>query len=454
MKREKISRRHVLEALCGWTGSLGLSYLLGAETARAASKEHYKGPILPAPAKHVIVLFMQGGPSQIDMFDPKPALATYQGQRPAAVDLRTERTTGGLLPSPFEFKRRGQSGIEISSLLPQLATVADELCVIRSMYTFNPTHTPGVNLFHCGTVLATRPSTGAWVSYGLGSENENMPSFVVMGGGLGAGVSSQAGFLPSEFQGAPFNSSGDKPDDVIPNLRNRWFDADTQRRVLDYVQAENRGFGDAFGPDSFLEGRLQSLEAAFRLQWEASDLVNLQQEPETVRAEYGSSDFARSCLMARRLVEKGVRYVHINSGGWDDHLDINRKLIQRCPDMDQATAALIRDLKRRGKLDETLVLWGGEFGRTPVSESGTGRDHDPYGFTVVLAGGGIKGGLVYGATDEFGFKAVENRVSIHDLHATMLNRLGMDHTKLTYRYAGRDFRLTDVYGEVVKDILS
>lgn len=384
------------------------------------------------------------------MFDPKPALAKYQGQRPTAVDLRTERSTGGLLPSPFEFKKCGQSGIEISSLLPQLRTVADDLCVIRSTYTSNPTHAPGVNLFHCGTILATRPSTGAWVSYGLGSENENIPSFVVLGG---SGPAAQAGFLPSEYQGAPFNGAADKPEDVIPNLRNKWLESSTQRKILDAVQAENRDYGDLIGADSFLDGRIQSLESAFRMQSEAYDLVDLREEPESIREEYGSTPFAKSCLMARRLVEKGVRYVHVNYGNWDDHIDLNNKLIRRCPYMDQAAAALIRDLKRRGKLDETLVVWAGEFGRTPVSESGTGWDHNPFGFTVVLAGGGIKGGLAYGATDEFGFKAVENRVSIHDLHATMLNRLGMDHTKLTYRYAGRNFRLTDVFGEVVKDIL-
>jgi hypothetical protein len=453
-----LSRREMIETLFGGMGIIGLSSLLGTSKLEAAGGRtagYYTGPRLPAPAKHIIMLFMAGGPSQIDMFDPKPALKKYEGQRPAAVDLRTERSTGGLLSSPFEFKRCGQSGLEFSSLVPQLGTVADEMCVIRSMYTFNPTHTPGVHLFHSGSILATRPSTGSWVTYGLGSENDNIPAFVVLngGGGAGGGAGSHAGFLPSEFSGIGFNSGAEKAEDVIPNLRNQWVDASVQRHGLDAVQSLNKSFSDSFGPDLYLEGRIKSMETAFRMQSEAFDIVDLSKEPANVREEYGSSGFAKSCLMARRLVENGTRYVLINYGGWDDHIDLNNKLIKRCPDMDQAAAALIRDLKRRGLLDETLVVWSGEFGRTPVSESGNGRDHNPYGFTVWMAGGGIKGGMSYGATDEFGFKAVENRVSIHDLHATMLNRLGMDHTKLTYRYAGRDFRLTDVHGMVPTDIL-
>jgi hypothetical protein len=243
---------------------------------------------------------------------------------------------------------------------------------------------------------------------------------------------------------------------MIANLRNKWLDAKAQRRKLDAVQELNRQHNDSFGGDDFLEGRIKSMEAAYRMQFEALDVFDIRKENESIRTEYGSTPFANGCLLARRLVERGVRYVHIYYGAgqvWDDHKDIDKNLKERCPDMDQAAAALIRDLKRRGLLDETLIVWGGEFGRTPVSESGTGRDHNPYGFTMWMAGGGVKGGLAYGATDDFGFKAVENRVSIHDLHATILNQLGIDHTALTYRYAGRDFRLTDVFGEVVKDIL-
>jgi hypothetical protein len=400
---------------------------------------------------------MAGGPSQIDMFDPKPQLVKFEGQRPDSVNLRTERQTGGLLPSTFQFAKHGQSGVEVSELCPQLASVIDEVCVIRSMYTFNPTHTPARSLIHSGSILANRPSLGAWVSYGLGSENENLPSFVVLAeGGGGGGSLWRAGFLPAEHQGIAFNESETEPEKMIADLRNTRLTPQVQRRQLDALQAMNEGFSTSFGPDEFLEGRIKSMEAAYRMQFEAMDVFDTRKESEATRAEYGDSPFANGCLTARRLVEAGVRYIHVYHGQgqvWDDHKDIEKNLKERCPEMDRAAAALIRDLKRRGLLDETLVVWGGEFGRTPVSESGSGRDHNPYGFTMWMAGGGIKGGLAYGMTDEFGFKAVENRVSIHDLHATILGQLGIDHTRLTYRYAGRDFRLTDVHGEIIRDIL-
>ena len=454
----KLSRREIIQSLCGGIGSVGLAGLLAGPQARAAGLGRYTGPRTPGKVKHVICLFMTGGPSQVDMLDPKPALLKFQGQRPSTVDLRTERQTGGLLPSPFAFRKCGKSGVEVSELLPQLGSVIDDVCVLRSMYTFNPTHTPARSLFHSGSILATRPSTGAWISYGLGTENENLPAFVVLTpGGAGGGSLTRAGFLPSEHQGISFNDSVTEPEKMIPDLRNTRLDAKSQRRQLDAVQALNREFSGSFGQDEFLEGRIQSMEAAYRMQFEALDVFDIRKEPEAIRTEYGATPFANGCLLARRLVEHGVRYIHINYGAgqvWDDHKDINKNLKERCPDMDQAAAALIRDLKRRGLLDETLVVWGGEFGRTPVSESGTGRDHNPYGFTMWMAGGGVKGGLAYGATDDFGFKAVENRVSIHDLHATMLYQLGIDHTRLTYRYAGRDFRLTDVFGDVVTDILA
>jgi hypothetical protein len=455
---DRLTRRGMIQSLCGGLGSVGLTALLGESTASAAALGHYPGPHLPAKAKNVIFLFMAGGPSQLDMFDPKPTLLAHQGQRPDSVNLRTERQTGGLLPSPFEFKKRGKSGVEVSELLPQLSTVIDDITVIRSMYTFNPTHVPARSLIHSGSILANRPSLGAWVSYGLGSENQNLPSFVVLTpGGGGGGSLWRAGFLPAEHQGVAFNDAEVEPEKMIANLRNQWLDATAQRRQLDALQALNQEYSSSFGQDAFLEGRIKSMEAAFRMQSEAMNVYDIRKEPEAVRAEYGTTPFANGCLMARRLVEAGVRYTHVYYGAgqvWDDHKGINKNLKERCPDMDQAAAALIRDLKRRGMLDTTMVVWGGEFGRTPVSESGDGRDHNPYGFTMWVAGGGFKGGLAYGMTDEFGFKAVENRVSIHDLHATLLNQLGVDHTKLTYRYAGRDFRLTDVFGEVVKDILA
>jgi hypothetical protein len=292
----------------------------------------------------------------------------------------------------------------------------------------------------------------------LGTENENLPTFVALspgdnGGGLG-GSATRAGFLPAEHQGTGFDSGQTEPEKMIPDLRNRWLDTASQRRQLDAVQAMNQEFSRSFGGDDFLEGRIQSMESAFRLQTAATDAFDIRKEPAAIRAEYGEHNAGNSCLLARRLVERGVRYVHVALGNWDDHKELPTNYAKNCPPMDQAAAALVRDLKRRGLLDETIVTWGGEFGRTPVSESGTGRDHNPYGYTVWTAGGGFKGGLTYGATDEFGFKAVENRVSVHDLHATLLYALGIDHTSLTYRYAGRDFRLTDVFGTVVKEILT
>ena len=445
----KLSRRAWIESAFGATG---LSALMSNEAFGAAPL----GPHFAPKAKHVIFLFMTGGPSQLDMLDPKPALAKYQGQRPSTVDLRTERVTGGLLPSPFEFKKYGKSGIEVSELLPKFGSVIDDVCVLRGVYTFNPTHTPARSLIHSGNITAVRPSMGAWISYGLGSENKNLPGFVVLSPGNGGGTLWRAGFLPAEHQGTQFNNAETEPDKMIRYLKNQHLDATAQRKQMDLVQALNKDHADSFGADALLEGRIKAMETAYSMQMEASDVFDVRKEPETIREEYGKTEFANGCLLARRLVERGVRYIHVYYGAgqvWDDHTSINKNLKKRCPDMDQASAALIRDLKRRGLLDETLIVWGGEFGRTPVSENGDGRDHNPYGFTMWMAGGGVKGGLVHGATDEFGFKAVEGRVSIHDLHATILNQLGINHEKLTYRYAGRDFRLTDVSGEVVREIL-
>jgi Protein of unknown function (DUF1501) len=449
---EKYSRREALKCLCGGIGMVGLADLL-ADNAFAAGT-HIVGPHFAPKAKRVILLFMTGGPSQVDLWDPKPALMKYEGQRPATADLRTERTTAGLMPTKFRFAKHGKGGIEMSELLPNLATVADELCVIRSMFTTNPNHEQARSMFHQGSMILSRPSMGSWISYGLGTENRNLPAFMVLapdGGGF-----TTAGFLPAEYQGSSFNTFEMAPDKMIRFLRNSDLTPDAQRAQLDLAQALNRKHQEGFGQDAFLEGRIASMEAAFKMQFAAMDTLDIMREPETVREEYGSTPFAQGCLMARRLVESGVRFVVVHYGPgqpWDDHKEIDRNLRERCPNMDKASAALIRDLKRRGLLDETLVVWGGEFGRTPVSESGDGRDHNPYGFSMFMAGGGVKGGMTYGATDDFGFRSVENRVSVHDLHATILHQLGIDHEKLTYRYAGRDFRLTDVFGNVVKDIL-
>ena len=453
---QPISRREMIRSMGAGLGSVALYGLLADEQARAATGKRPASPHFAAKAKHNIVLFLPGGPSQLDLFDPKPALRRYAGQRPDSVNLRTERTTGGLLPSPFTFKKHGQAGLEISELLPNLAALADDLCVVRSMYTFNPTHTPARSLFHSGNIAATRPSMGSWISYGLGTENQNLPGFVVLTPGGGGGPGLRSGFLPTRHQGVSFDDSVTDPERMISNLRNRQLTPSAQRQQLDLVQQLNRDHERAVGGDEFLEARIQAMETAFRMQSEATDAFDLRREPASVREQYGRTPFANGCILARRLVERGVRTVHVYYGPgqpWDDHSRINQNLRNRCPDMDRASAALIRDLKRRGLLDETAVVWGGEFGRTPVSESGDGRDHNPYGFTMFMAGGGFKGGTCYGATDEFGFRAVDNRVSIHDLHATLLHVLGIDHERLTYRYAGRDFRLTDVYGEVIHDML-
>ena len=448
--RQALSRRDLIQTAFGGLGTFGLSAVLGADKAQAAALGHYGGRRTPGKAKRVISLFLQGGPSQVDMFDPKPLLVKFQGQRPGTVELRTERQTGGLMPTPFAFAKRGKCGVDVSEILPKLGGVIDDICVIRSMYSFNPTHTPSVSLYHTGSILLNRPSIGSWISYGLGSENQNLPSFIALSSN---GSATRSGFLPAEHQGTPVNHNEADPEKMIPNLRNKHMDPETQRRQLDAVQAMNKGFSESFGADDYLDGRIQSMEAAYRMQFEAMDVFDIRKESAQTRALYGETSFGNGCLLARRLVEKGVRFVNVGSGDWDDHKDIEKNYRKKVPAMDQAAAALIQDLKQRGMLEDTIVVWGGEFGRTPVSESGTGRDHNPYGFTMWVAGGGFKGGLAYGATDDFGFKAAENRVSIHDLHATMLYALGLDHTQLTYRYAGRDFRLTDVFGEVVKDIL-
>lgn len=448
------TRRAFVESLCGGFGAVGLAGMLTPSLAEAAASP--LGPHFPPKAKHVIYLFMTGGPSHLDMFDPKPDLLKYQGQRPDSVDLRTERMTGGLLPSAFEFQPHGQSGSVVSELLPQLSGCVDDMCIIRSMYTFNPTHTPAKNLIHSGSISVTRPTLGAWLSYGLGTENQNLPGFVVLSPEARSTNLWRSGFLPAEHQGAHFNNAEIDPERMIRYLRNTHLDQTAQRKQLDLLGKLNARHLEQTGPDAFLDARIQAMETAYRMQFEALDVFDVRNEPQTVREEYGETPFANGCLLARRLVERGVRYVHLYYGPgqpWDDHKDLQENLRKRCPDMDRGAAALLRDLKRRGLLDETLVIWGGEFGRTPVSEAGDGRDHNPYGFTMWMAGGGVKGGVTHGATDDFGFQSVEDRVSIHDLNATILNQVGFDHTRLTYRYAGRDFRLTDVEGRVLKELL-
>jgi len=450
----RLSRRDAIRALAGGMGALGMVSAFGAERSYAAA-----GPHFPPRAKRVIQLFMNGGPYQGDLFDPKPMVKKFEGQRPSEVDLRTERATAGLLASPFKFEQRGQSGVPVSELLPRLGSCIDDVCVIRSVHTNNPNHGPALLLMNNGTITPTRPSMGAWFSYGLGTENENLPAYVVLcpGRPVRFSILWNSAFLPGEHQGTYINHSKLAPEKMIPFLRNADVDRATQRQQLELMRRLNQQHLESRGADTQLESRLKAMETAFRMQFAATDAFDLQQESKSVREEYGSGHFANACLLSRRLAERGVRFTQIYYGNgqpWDTHQKHSETMKTLCRDIDQPITALITDLKRRGMLDETLIVWGGEFGRTPTSENKNGRDHNHYGFSMWMAGGGVKGGMTYGETDDFGFRAVHDKVHIHDLHATILHLLGIDHERLTYRYAGRDFRLTDVFGRVVNEIVA
>jgi len=445
-------------------GSAALAQVLAQGSLLPVDPLAPKAPHFAPKAKHVIFLFLNGGPSQVDTFDPKPMLTKFNGQPMPAGNLKTERKTGNLLKSPFAFKKYGQSGTEFSEIFPKLGACADDLCVIRSMYTDRPNHEPSLMMLNCGDKMPGRPSMGSWVTYGLGTENQNLPGFVVLCPGvpvIGHQLWSSS-FLPAVYQGTYIPNNERKTEQLVPFIRNKDMSLADQRKQLDLLAKLNQLHTNRQGGDSQLEATIQSAEIAYRMQTEAPEVFDISKEPEAVRARYGDGDFGRGCLMARRLVERGVRMVQVYYGDgqpWDNHDDIqlHRK---HAAASDGPIAALLQDLKATGLLQETLVIIGGEFGRTPVVEvSGlvkvqNGRDHNSHGFSMVLAGGGVKGGMVHGATDDFGFKAVEKPVHPHDLHATALHLLGFDHTKLTYRYSGRDFRLTDVAGEVVRDILA
>lgn len=455
------SRREMLQRVGTGMGTLGLAALLAETEARAAAGNPLaaKPPHFPTKAKHVIHLFMNGGPSQVDTFDPKPALDKYDGQRPPGSELKTERRTGNLMRSPFAFQKRGQSGVEVSELFPHVGGCIDDICVIRSMHTNVPNHEPSLLMMTTGEQQPTRPSMGSWLLYGLGTENLNLPGFVVLCPGkpvVGPQLWSNS-FLPGMYQGAHINNASFDPKKIIQHVSNSYLTPGAQREQLDLMRnlnglhLERRG-----GTDNALEARIGSMEMAFQMQTEAQDVFNLDRESQATRDLYGRGPFANACLAARRLVERGVRMVQVYTGGgqpWDDHSNIADHA-KKAMDTDKAIAALITDLKAHGLFEETLILWGGEFGRTPASEGAKGRDHNSHGFSVWLAGGGVKGGMTYGATDEFGFAAVQDKVHVHDLHATILHLMGLDHEKLTYRYSGRDFRLTDVRGRVVREILA
>jgi len=426
-------------------------------------------PHFPAKAKRVIHLFMNGGPSHVDTFDPKPQLTAYHGKALPMDYLRTERKTGAAFKSPYSFKPYGQSGIEVSEIFSKTAECIDDICVVRSMHADVPNHEPSLLLMNCGEARQIRPSLGSWVTYGLGSENQNMPGFITMCPGgypIQESQNWQAGFLPGVFQGTYIDTKHVEVEKLIENIRNRSETPREQRDQLDLLSRLNAEHQRRRSADAQLEARVQSFELAFRMQMDAADAFDISREPQYIRDMYGEGTQARQILIARRLIERGVRFVQVWHGEgqpWDNHDDIevnHRRLAGQC---DQAIGALLKDLKQRGLLDDTLVIWGGEFGRTPTVELPTpgsnagkinGRDHNHYGFTMWMAGGGVKGGYVHGATDEFGFKAVENPVHVHDLHATVLRLLGFDHEKLTYHYAGRDFPLTDVHGNVVHEMIA
>jgi len=446
-----LTRRHLIRSLGAGAGSIGLA------TALSDSGESGVQHFAPR-ARRVIHLFMNGGPYQGDFFDPKPMLQKYAGQRPPEADLRTERKTAGLLPSPFRFRPGGSSGVPVSSLLPLTGRLMDEICVLRSTWTDNPNHGPALLLMNNGTILPTRPSMGSWLSWGLGSENRNLPSYVVLcpGKPVRFSILWTSAFLPGSHQGTYINHSVPTPEKLIPFLRNATAGRELQSAQVDLISRLNRHQLQRTGPDGQLEGRLQAMETAFRMQFTATDAFDLQQETKATRELYGDGHFAAGCLLARRLSERGVRFIQVYYGDgqpWDTHSDHNRQAEILARSIDRPIAALLQDLRQRGLLDETLILWGGEFGRTPTSENGSGRDHNHYGFTTWLAGGGVRGGMAYGETDDFGFRAVQDRVHVHDLHATMLHLLGLDHERLTYRYAGRDFRLTDVSGRVLTEVV-
>lgn len=461
-----LTRRAFLGRSAGGIGSVALASLLNDKlrAGQGSLPNFHHAP----KAKRVIFLFMAGGPSHIDLFDPKPKLNELDGKEIPKELLKNHqqfaliRGTPNLKGSPYTFSQHGESGTIISELMPHLAKVADELTVIRSMHTDTNVHDPGVNFMNCGTLLGDRPTLGSWMSYGLGSVNDDLPAYTVLTSGVSDGQPLLQsfwgnGFLESRHAGVPFRNSGapvlhlDNPKGVSTKVR---------RNELDLLQWMNRRQHETLG-DPEIATRIASYELAFRMQASVPQLADLGKESKKTLEQYGADrvkpSFARNCLMARRLVERGVRFVQLYDRGWDSHTDMDREHRRQCEAADQPIAALIADLKQRGLLDDTLVIWGGEFGRTPVAQvmgKTWGRDHHPHGFTMWMAGGGMKPGLTYGATDEFGYHAANNKVHVHDLHATILHQLGIDHKRLSFRSQGRDFRLTDVHGHVIKDILS
>ncbi len=456
-----LTRRQFLSRVGLGLGALSLASVIDPLSAFADATTAGNGgnlllphaPHFPGKAKSVIHIFAQGAPSHVDTWDPKPALSALNNQ--------TLPGGGVAMGSPFKFKKYGRAGIEISEVFAKTAQHADDLAVIRSMWTDIPAHDIATVFMNTGALRISKPSLGSWIVYGLGTENQNLPGFISLRtGGLpvGGAANYQAAFLPGVFQGSSVNTQATTVDQMIQNIRNSYLPASEQRRQLDFVNQLNTLHAYNLQREAALETRLQSYETAFRMQTEATDAFDIRKENATTRAAYGDTNTGRQLLIARRLVERGVRVVQVWHDGWDHHQDLQEKLTAKAAEIDQPFAALLGDLKQRGLLDSTLIVWGGEFGRKPTKDrngfDNPGRDHNAKAFSVVMAGGGVKGGVVHGATDELGAAAITDKVHVHDLHATILNCLGFDHTKLTYRFNGRDFRLTDNAGVVVRPILA
>jgi len=466
-----MSRRHLLREASMGFGALAFSGLMNREAeavaaARSANPLAAKPSHFPARARSVIFLYMDGGVSQVDSFDPKPRLAREQGQKPKfKVDATVFNNNGNILASPWEFKQHGQSGIPISSLFPHIAKHADDLCVIRSMTAFSPNHPNANYALHSGHPLLGRPSMGAWASYGLGTENSNLPSFVVLHGGQvpsGGMVCFNSGFLPANHQGSIMQPTNP----ILRNVRPREGKTGLQESKLNALAQADRDLLGRLGHAPEVESAIQNYELAYRMQMAVPEVTDISGESAATKRLYGldatfgnTKKFGTQCLLARRLVERGVRFVELtinpgNGDRWDQHGNLKGGHEKNALAVDQPIAGLLSDLKSRGLLDSTLIVFSGEFGRTPFAQGKNGRDHNPQGFSLWMAGGGIRGGTIYGATDEYGYRVVENKLTVHDLHANMLHLLGIDHTKLTYRFSGRDIRLTDVHGEIIPEILA
>ncbi|MBL8216115.1 MAG: DUF1501 domain-containing protein [Bryobacterales bacterium] len=464
------SRRSFLRDCAGGIGTVALANLLAQEGRTAELPLAAKKPHFAPKAKNVIFLFMEGAPSQMDLFDPKPELQKWHG-KPLPTELTKDlklafiKPTAKVLGSPFEFQKYGQCGMELSTLLPGLGSIADDVCLVRSMYSEAFNHHPGQLFLFTGSMIGGRPTMGAWLNYGLGSESQNLPGFVVLASGVGTSAGSDnwsSGFLPSTYAGTVFRSKGDP---IVYLANPKGISRDSQRLRLDALKELNEEHLEKTG-DAEIASRIHSYELAYRMQMSAPELLDFSKESTETLKSYGidqdaTKTYGTNCLLARRLVERGVRYVMLMHASWDHHSALSNGLKTKTRETDQPAAALIKDLKQRGLLDETLVVWGGEFGRTPMSEirrpddpNSIGRDHHPNGYSIWMAGGGIKGGQVIGRTDDLALNIVEDKIHVHDLQATMLHLLGIDHLKLTYRHLGRDFRLTDLGGEVVKKLLA